>query len=390
TEEQLIGEVIRVAESVLQFQACSIFLLDPATDTFVLRGTTGALRDRVGKLGYARGEGFTGWVSEVGKPILLNDPRHDNRWRGKYVEIPSEEVSSFLAVPILSRGGSIGAIRVLRRNTGHPLLDNTFKDDDLRLLQAISDQISSALENMRNIEKIVSSERMIAWGELSAKSSHMIGNRVFALKGDVNELLHLLHGECVDVADLRALQLSLQTNVSRLEEILQDFRDFVTATKLSKESIDLNSLVEEAVHEVFPKRSEVLLRVSTGELPPVEVDSKKIRRAIGELVENSLSHMLQGRLSVATSVVSGNAYPQTIRKRIKRYASIVIEDSGPGVDPELKAKIFQPFFTGRARGMGLGLSIVRGIVDAHGGEVFEEGEKGKGARFVILLPIAEE
>ena len=110
SEEALIDRVIGVAEGVLRFQACSIFLLDERTDRFVLRGTTSVLRPSIGLLTYARSEGFTGWVCDQGKPILLDDPQGDARWRGKFVEIPSREIASFLAVPIVKRGRSWGAI----------------------------------------------------------------------------------------------------------------------------------------------------------------------------------------------------------------------------------------------------------------------------------------
>lgn len=387
TEEALVDRVVHIADEVLRLQACSIFLLNRSTDRFELRATMGRLREYVGKLSYARGEGFTGWVCDRGEPILLDSPQGDPRWRGKYVEFPSEEIAGFLAVPILVRGQSIGAIRILRRKTGNQFLDNRFTADDLRLLQAIAEQVAAGLENLRNFEKIVRSERMIAWGELSAKSSHMIGNRVFALKGDINELGHLVQEAELDRKALQSVTKSLDTNLTRVEEILQDFRDFVTATQLEKAPIDLNALVQETLDEVFPRRSPVTLVVQLGELPPVPSDAKKLRRAISELVENALNHIEEGELHVMTSEVPSGKYERTRSAKARRWAEISVQDSGPGVDPDKRRLIFQPFYSGRVRGMGLGLSIVKGIIDAHGGEVFEDGEPGSGARFVILLPI---
>jgi len=87
--------------------------------------------------------------------------------------------------------------------------------------------------------------------------------------------------------------------------------------------------------------------------------------------------------------VEKSEYTETRLSHISQFAEITIEDTGPGVEDEAKATIFQPFFSKRVKGMGLGLSIVKGIVDAHGGEVFEAGRLGHGARFVILLPVAD-
>lgn len=377
SEEALIGKVVEVAEHVLRLQACSIFLIDPATDRFVLRGTSGRLRDLVGRVFYSRNEGFTGWVCENKRPILLHDPHGDPRWRGKYVEFASDQVASFLAVPIVSRGQGIGAIRVLRRKSENRLLDNRFHQDDQRLLQAIAEQLAIGLESVRGTERRIRDERMIAWGELSAKSSHMIGNRVFALKGDINEMGHLVEEDPPDLPSLIEVQQSLQVNVTRIEEILHDFRDFVTATQLDRSPTDLNQLVRETAEEVFPKRGAVALKMDLlDDTLTTSVDGKRLRRAVSELIENSLLHTSQGWLRI-----------QTRRTEDGNGVRIIVEDTGPGVPLEKKALIFQPFFSGRVRGMGLGLSIVQGIVAAHGGTVHEDGRPGMGARFVLTLPM---
>jgi signal transduction histidine kinase len=382
TEEVLIERIIQIGSEVLRFQACSIFLHDPQTDTYVLRGTVGRLKDQIGKIRYSRGEGCTGWVCDKGEPVMINKPQNDPRWRGKYVEFPSEQIASFLAVPVLRRTKTIGAIRVVRRISDNPYLDLRFTESDMRVLQAMAEQFAVGLENLRSLEKIIRSERMIAWGELSAKSSHMIGNRVFAIKGDTNELGHLLQEKNLNREEVQKLQQSLAINVMRVEEILQDFRDFVSATQLHLQFGDVNAVVHETAEEIFPKRSKVKLDLSLAEdLPGVEIDAKKLRRAIGELIENSMNYMEEGTLRVSTGVID-----RTVRQTKRKFVKIEVEDTGPGVNEESKQLIFQPFHSGRVKGMGLGLSIVKGIVDAHGGEVYEDGAAGKGAKFVILLP----
>jgi signal transduction histidine kinase len=388
SEAALIDQVMAVAEDVLRLQACSIFLIDPVTERFVLRGSSGRLRDMVGQISYDADEGFTGWVCSSGKPILLDNPMSDRRWRGKYVEFPSEQVASFLAVPIVLRGKSVGAIRALRRKTDNRFYDNRFHDDDMRLLGAIAEQLASGLETVRSTERTIRNERLAAWGELSAKSSHMIGNRVFALKGDLNELRHVLGGDRPSIVEVRGLEESLSTNVRRLEEILQDFRDFVSATQLSCTLTDLNALVQETVAEVFPRRSNIELTVEYDlGLPYAFVDGKRLRRAVSELIENSLTHMESGRLAVRTRMAPAFENERTRDGAADMYARIEVQDSGPGVEASKKEQIFEPFYSGRVRGMGLGLSIVKGIVDAHSGIVYEAGCEGDGALFVILLPL---
>lgn len=387
TEEEILIRVIDVAERVLRFQACSIFLFDDRTQTFVLRASTGALRDRVGEFSYEAGEGFTGWVCSEGKSILLEKPQSDPRWRGKFTEIPSEEIASFLAVPILIRGRSIGAIRALRRIPDNEFLDNRFTTADERLLVAISDQTAIAIDSVRAISKLVQNERLSAWGELSAKSSHMIGNRVFALQGDSNEFEYQLSREPVDVGELKKLQRAFRSNINRLQELLQEFRDFVTAAQLHLTEGDLNELVQETVQEVFPKRSEVKLELSLDDsLPSLRFDANKLRRAISELIENALHFVEQGTTTITTQMADANTLALAKLGPVGRFVEFTIEDNGPGVEESRKEVIFEPFHSSRVKGMGLGLSIVKGIADAHGGTVLEVGKEGSGAKFVILLP----
>lgn len=383
TEDELIERVIDIAGNLLRFQAFSAFLYDARRGDFVLKGSVGELKAKVGEIGYQMGEGLTGWVCEHQQPVLLSHPHNDPRWRGRHLEFPSDQIASFMAVPVVSRGKTIGVLRAIRRRTDNPLLDNTFTDTDMRVLAAIAEQLATGLENIRNLETLIRSERMVAWGELSAKSSHMIGNRVFALKGDVNELKHLLAEDPLRREALAEIQDSLSTNILRIEEILQDFRDFLTATQLNLSPGDVNRVILETVREVLPKNaSNVDLRLDES-LPEALIDEKKFRRAISELLENALGYTTDGSLRIETGLEQASKQG----RRTKPMIRVVVEDTGPGVPLDKKVQIFQPFFSSRVKGMGLGLSIVKGIVDSHGGTVFEEGNPGKGARFVILLPL---
>lgn len=386
-ERQLLKQLLNITSEVLRFQTCAVFLYDEAANKFTLQAGTG-FRDWPEGYGYEPGDGLTGWVCQHGQSIRLENPQGDPRWKGLLLEIPSEQVSGYLATPIIFRGRSIGAIRVLRRVSDNPHHDNRFTEDDERILSAVAEELSTGLESLRALQRVVRVERMAAWGELSAKSAHMIGNRVFALRGDVNELGHLIAEADLNREALREIQKSLVTNVTRVEEILQEFRDFVTATQLATARADLNFLVREAVDEVFPRRSQVqLIYDLTAEELEVEVDARKFRRAITEIVENSLSFFDRGSLSVVTRVADAETLKRAKLNTEIPYAAVVIEDQGPGVEPERKQLIFQPFYSSRVKGMGLGLSIVKGIIDAHGGAVMEEGRVGHGARFVMLIPL---
>jgi signal transduction histidine kinase/putative methionine-R-sulfoxide reductase with GAF domain len=391
SEQDLLGKVSLVARNVLRASAYSIFLWSEDAEGFVLIDTGGTSTLDKGAQ-YTPGEGCTGWVCQHGEPIRLHKPFDDPRWRGKFLEFPIDEIQSFVAAPVLSGHRCLGCIRALRKVPSNQYIDNRFTDDDERLLMLIAEHLGMGIERLRNVKRILKSERMAAWGELSAKSSHIIGNRVFALKGDINELRYLLNEPELARQSILDIVQNLEGAVGRLDDVLHEFRDFVTATQVTKAPGDLNSVVKKAAEGLLPVSSPVRLRLELDPgLPKFAFDADKMERSVSELVENALHFVEKGEISVRTRTAGiDDIVKARITARAGEYALIEIEDKGPGVAGNSKARIFQPYTSTRPRGMGLGLSIVKGIVEAHGGMVYEAGEEGKGAKFVILLPIGAE
>lgn len=152
----------------------------------------------------------------------------------------------------------------------------------------------------------------------------------------------------------------------------------------------MNEVVRQCVDETFPKRSPVALTLDLRDgLPPVLADAARLKRAFSELIENSLSFQPDGGFLLIRTARADPFDAQKLARlpRTRAYVQVEFTDSGPGIPEDVKPRIFTPFFTTRARGMGLGLSIVKGILEAHRGSVAEVGEPGRGARFVAFLPV---
>lgn len=387
--QAILQKVLDVAADVLKFEDCSLFMIDRASGKLVLRASRGPLKQKIGQASYEIGEGLTGWAAQQKQAIRLVDPSIDPRWRGRYEEIPTREVGAFMVVPIVGRGGMMGVLRVQRKKSPYKWLPNDFTEDDEGILSAIAGQLAVELDNLRLVDQLVKTERLAAWGEMSARSAHMIGNRVFAIKGDINEIEYLLQSGDVARADAERLIASIKNGIFLLEEILNEFREFVKATQLDLVASDVNELVKEAVEEGFPKRSASVLRLDLGvNLPLVDADPTKLKRCFTELMENAVNFQPNGGEIVVTTTMADAAGKKWLKPSLQRaeYVAVRFEDNGPGVEQDNKPKIFNPFFTSRAKGMGLGLSIVKGIVDAHDGTIYEDGVPGEGARFTILLP----
>ena len=387
----LMQKVVDLGASLLRAQDCTLLLIGDDHAHVILAASYGPLRSRAGQAIYRVGEGLTGWVAEFGQPVRLKDVRDDPRWKGVHLELPAEGIGAFMAVPVNGSKGTLGVLRVLRRKRKYIGISQAFTRSDQDLLQTLASQVGVALENCQLVERVLRSERLATWGEMSARAAHMIGNRVFAIKGSLNELNYLLGHEPQSIEGVRELVGNVSQGITRLEEILREFRDFVTATKLQTSIQDVNILIREALAECFPRGSKVRLDLNLdAEAPRIVADPQRMHRAISELIENAVDLQPDGGfLEFRTRRMPADE-PRDISAHLPSGELVVVSvrDGGPGIPSELKQRIFLPFFSTRARGMGLGLSIVSGIVQAHRGIIREVGIPGEGAHFEIFLPLA--
>ena len=398
--DALMQRVLTITHEILRFEDCSLFFLEPGAQRLSLVATRGALTPQIRKASYALGEGLTGWVAAEGISVRLPDPRAHPNYKGLHRELEEGETGAFIAVPIKALSGVVGVLRALRRKSNSPWFPNEFTKEDQEVLETIASQVGTAVDHAQLLARLVQTERMAAWGEMSAMSSHMIGNKVFGIKGELNELEYVV-GKGADGETLgnltrgavRPLLEGMKNGVFRLEELLAEFRDFVRATALTTAPADATEVTAGVVAETFPKRSNIALTENYAPEPlPIQADPVKLKRALSELIENAVTFQEKGgTLTVETRCIGPDErppYPVAVSYGSSQgWAMISFQDGGPGVPDAEKEKIFRPFYTSRPRGMGLGLAIVKGIIEAHHGGIAEVGEAGHGAHFVILLPL---
>jgi signal transduction histidine kinase len=392
--DDMLSKVVSEAAEVLQYEDCSVLMLDETAEQLVLRAARRPRPDALGHPVCRAGQGLSGWVVTRGEPVRLKDPLVDARYDATCPELPSDDVGPFLAVPVPGRDATLGVLTAARRRSASRWFSNEFSEADQRVLSTIAGQLGAALEHADSMRKLLHAGRMAAWGELSAKSAHMIGNRTFALKGDVNELSYVIASlpESDEKRELLAITAGMGTGISQLEEILRECRDFVMATKLRLAEAVVQDLLRDALDEAFPKRSPIALELAVAPEPSaVMCDAEKLKRAFSEIVENAVSFQPDGgSLRIGLGVVAAGERPDVRLAPSRRYVEIAFADGGPGVPTDIKSTIFRPFYSTRTKGMGLGLSIVKGIVEAHEGRIVEDGVPGEGARFRIYLPALRE
>ena len=226
-------------------------------------------------------------------------------------------------------------------------------------------------------ERMARMERFISLGTLASGLHHEIKNPLTALSLHVQLLEEQLHHEPAK-ATVDELLGVLKTEVHRLNGVLESFRNFANLQKLSIQPTDILEVLENVVRLVRPQaanqRVQLALLHPDMDLPKVAIDEQKIEQALLNLLINALEVMPEGgTLSASVTAINGSI-------------SIEIADTGTGIPPEYRAKVFKPYFSTKSTGTGMGLPLTEKLVSQHGGHVdYETSEHG--TTFRIYLPL---
>jgi len=244
----------------------------------------------------------------------------------------------------------------------------------------VAEQLREANKRLEQVQaEARRSERLAALGQLSAGLAHEIRNPLGVIKGSAETL-----GRKLPTADPVARELAeyISSEVNRLNSLVSRFLSFAKPLELKKQPEDISQIVEHALkaaQEHWPDSRVQVERAYSTELPVVPADAELAEQVFKNLVFNAYEAMepTGGKLRVEVSSEFSDG---------RRGVEIAFSDTGPGVPQELREQIFNPFFTTKSNGVGLGLSIVSKIVDDHGGWIREEPGSEGGACFRVFLP----
>ncbi|MCW4023996.1 MAG: PAS domain-containing protein [Candidatus Bathyarchaeota archaeon] len=239
-------------------------------------------------------------------------------------------------------------------------------------------QYSKHLEELvdERTRQLQEKERLAAIGETAGMVGHDIRNPLQSLTGDVylikTELDSLPKSgitksiiECVD---------SIEHDIGYINKIVADLQDYSRQLNPEFQKVNLAEVIGDVVKKIsFPDNVKLILNIES--VPEVSLERTFSRRALTNLINNAIQAMPNGGQLEVT------AYQE------KNQINMVVADTGVGIPDDIKAKVFTPMFTTKAKGQGLGLAVVKRLVEAQGGSISFESKIGVGTKFLIKLPI---
>ncbi len=222
-------------------------------------------------------------------------------------------------------------------------------------------------------------------GQMASTLAHELNQPLAAIANYVQACRRMLQADKGCPPKVLEIMDKAVAQASRAGEIIRHLRSFIQRGEAERQIEELNNVVEEAtaLALVGAKESSINVRWVLGKDPmPVLIDKVQIQQVVFNMIRNSVEamsdHPLPRDLTVATGLIDRDT------------AQISISDTGPGLAPKVLAQLFQPFVTTKERGMGLGLSICKTIVDSHGGRLWASPNAKQGATFYVALPIARD
>jgi signal transduction histidine kinase len=242
-------------------------------------------------------------------------------------------------------------------------------EGEFRALSQAFDHMAEELEVRER--RLVESERMAAIGQLAAGVAHEINNPIGIIRGYLKTM-----GADSPPETLREELQILDEEAASCQRIAEDLVAYARAPELRCSSVAMDALLTETVHRFQETAEGARCRVALDAAPgEAYADAGRLRQVVLNLMVNAAQVSgTDGLVQVCGSPEEGGAY------------EILVSDRGPGIPPEDRSRIFEPFFSKRPEGSGLGLAVCQGIVRAHGGSIAAQDREGGGTTFRVIVP----
>lgn len=233
-----------------------------------------------------------------------------------------------------------------------------------------------------DLTRLIQAQKDSAWSEMARRLAHEIKNPLTPIQLSAERLQRKLDGQ---VADEKQEMLDRYTHtivqqVEAMKAMVNSFTEYARSPNPHPEPVNLNRIVEE-VADLYRENHRKVRLVLTLEkrMTEIQADPVRLRQLLHNLIKNSIEAIDDdGQVNISTRCMEEFGC---------QYVQLVVEDSGAGIASEILENLFEPYITDKTSGSGLGLAVVKKIVDEHGGRVNAENNENGGARFKVLLPV---
>jgi signal transduction histidine kinase len=289
-----------------------------------------------------------------------------------------------VSIPLILKGELIGMI-----NLGYKFNKDIYSHEDIELLSTLANQTSVAIENARLYEDLKRSksyirraDRLASLGTLTAGLAHEIRNPLVAIK-----TLTQLLPERLDDEEFRDQFLKIAASeVDRISSLVNELLEFARPSDPKLELEDIDTILDGMILLVsteMKKKQINIIKDYAPNLPPLHIDREQIKQVILNILLNAIEATTEnGKITVKTR--------SFMKPGGELYLQIEFNDTGCGIPGEYIEDIFNPFFTTKSTGSGLGLSISNQIIQEHRGYIDVESQLGKGSSFFINLPVNKD
>ncbi|MBM4277530.1 MAG: GAF domain-containing protein [Deltaproteobacteria bacterium] len=245
-------------------------------------------------------------------------------------------------------------------------------------LRASNEELQAVNEDLKEAqEQLIRSEKLAAIGKLAGGVGHELRNPLGAIKNAVYYIRGKLINSELAKTEPRIIEFLdiVDDEISCSNKIITDLLNFSRVGKLAVSPAKIRKVMEAALsYLTVPENIEVINTLDAN-LPEVEIDADQIRQVLVNIATNAIQAMSErGKLTIDA-------------RRVDKFLEVTISDTGDGISEDVIGKIFDPLFTTRAKGIGLGLAVCKSIIERHGGAIEVESKVGEGATFTVRLPL---
>jgi signal transduction histidine kinase len=399
---EILELILQGVAKGIGFDRVRLYLLAEEKKQLVCKVAVGVEREKIENLTlpYDREDNMVSRAIMERKPFIIEDASRDPRVNVGLISFL--DIKSFAVVPLLTRDKVLGGIAA-----DNLISQSLITEKKLQSLMIFANQAAMALENALMYEELKNfssrleervrlasakleetqrqlfqSEKLAALGKLSAGIAHEIRNPLTSIKILIYSLVDENATEISREKDLTVIE----GEIERVNKIIKQFLDFARPRPPALEPTDIRRVIEETLSLVayeIESQGVSLVREDASELPAVLMDGEQVKQVFLNLILNAVQAMPQGgQLRIAAAPKRGGPGDSAAP-----VVEIAIQDTGKGMPEDVKNRIFEPFFSTKEEGIGLGLSIAQRIVEEHGGTIRVETTPGKGTTFFLRFPL---